>query len=395
MGMTLKNITASYEGKIVLNNLSLDIPDGKLASILGVSGAGKTTILRVIAGLMKPDSGSVFMNGKDITNLPAEKRNIGYVFQSPLLFPHMTVTQNIRFGLETRKWPEDRMRTRVQLLLNVLSLEGLEDRLPEKLSGGQQQRVAIARALAPEPGILLMDEPFSSLDPQLRKSSGDLIQSIQKAMGITIVFVTHDREESLSLSDQITLIGEGRSIQSDSPLIIYNKPVNKEVAAYMGECNFLRGEVRSGVFSSPFCTVDAAGCENGSYELLVRPHRIRIASYEMNPGHSADIDSIYRVKSINTVGKKQEIRLIPTHSINSAKHGNFVPNDSDGETDGETDEKTDGGTVGGTDGGTEDVAYASGHLLVETYTNTRLNEDDLVTASLFPDTGDALCFFRL
>jgi ABC-type Fe3+/spermidine/putrescine transport system ATPase subunit len=367
MGVELKNITASYKGSAVLRDLNLELPDGMLVSVLGVSGAGKTTLLRVLAGLMKPDSGSIRIDGKDITDVPAEKRGFGYVFQSPLLFPHMTVSQNIRFGLETRKWTEDRMRKRVGLLLDVLSLTGLENRLPQKLSGGQQQRVAIARALAPEPCLLLMDEPFSSLDPQLRKSSGELIRSIQETMGLTIVFVTHDREESLLLSNRIALLGEGRILQADSPRAIYNMPASREVAIYMGECNFIQGQVRAGVFNSPLCKVHAAGYDDGRYELLARPHQIRIAPVRLEDEGPLSRDAAYRVESVQTIGKRQELVIAPAGEPSWDEEGN-------------------GFACGTTD---------KGRLKVETLANRFHQTNDLVTASLFPNGEEAVCLFRL
>jgi ABC-type Fe3+/spermidine/putrescine transport system ATPase subunit len=275
MKIVLNNISKTYGNLKILDNVSFKVEVGQLLSILGESGAGKTTILRIIAGLLSPDSGSVFVDDTNITKLMPEKRDIGYVFQSPLLFPHMTVEENICFGLEVKKWDKRRIMERTQQLLALLQIEGLEKRMPSEISGGQQQRVAIARALAPEPRILLMDEPFSSLDPTLRSEMGELIKKIQATEGATIIFVTHDRNESFALSKSIAFIVEGHIVQLDTPQNIYYKPINKITALYMGECNFIPGIIDGNVFSSIIgnFTTDTYISEN--MELLLRPHQIK------------------------------------------------------------------------------------------------------------------------
>lgn len=274
MGITLNNISKSYGNTKILDNISFKVEEGELLSILGESGAGKTTILRIIAGLLTPDLGSVIIDDTDITKLIPEIRDIGYVFQSPLLFPHMTIEENICFGLEVKKWDKKRMKERTQKLLKLLQIEGLDKRMPSEISGGQQQRVAIARALAPQPKILLMDEPFSSLDPGLRSEMGELIKKVQATEGATIIFVTHDRDESLALSNSIALIVDGRIVQQDTPQNIYYKPINKTTALYMGECNFISGKIDGDFFNSNIGSfnLDTNTCEN--VELLLRPHQI-------------------------------------------------------------------------------------------------------------------------
>ncbi|MDW7657924.1 MAG: ABC transporter ATP-binding protein [Bacillota bacterium] len=280
MNITLQDITVQYGAKPILERLSLNISEGRLISILGASGAGKTTLLRVIAGLIAPSEGKILFGDQDMTSLPAEKRNIGYVFQSPMLFPHLNLTENIRFGLDIQKWPEEKIRSRLAYLFHILQLDGLEKRMPAKISGGQQQRAAIARALASEPPVLLMDEPFSSLDPQLRLEMGNLIRKIQKELGITIVFVTHDRAESMELSHEIALMAEGRIVQVAPPGDLFYKPVSREVALYMGECNFIAGQVRSGRFYCWAGDFPAPGISDGAAEWLVRPHQAIIRSAE-------------------------------------------------------------------------------------------------------------------
>ncbi|WP_291636238.1 ABC transporter ATP-binding protein [Clostridium sp.] len=275
MKIILNNISKTYGKQKVLDNISFEVKEGELLSILGESGAGKTTILRIIAGLLTPDAGSIFIDNIDVTNHLPEKRDIGYIFQSPLLFPHMTVEENICFGLEVKKWDKKRMMERTQQLLALLQIEGLEKRMPSEISGGQQQRVAIARALAPRPRILLMDEPFSSLDPRLRSEMGELIKKIQHTEGATIIFVTHDRNESLELSHLIAILVKGRIVQLDTPQNIYYKPINKITALYMGECNFISGKMDGNAFNSSIGNFMARTVTNENVELLLRPHQIK------------------------------------------------------------------------------------------------------------------------
>jgi len=275
MKIILNNISKTYGKLKILDNISIKVKEGELLSILGESGAGKTTILRIIAGLLTPDAGSVIIDDIDISKLIPEKRDIGYVFQTPLLFPHMTVEENICFGLEVKKWDKKRIMERTKQLLKLFQLEGLEKRMPSEISGGQQQRVAIARALAPRPKILLMDEPFSSLDPGLRSEMGELIKKVQVTEGATIIFVTHDRNESLALSNSIAFIVEGHIAQIDSPLNIYYKPINKITALYMGECNFIPGKMEGNIFNSNIGNFIAQTNTRGKVELLLRPHQIK------------------------------------------------------------------------------------------------------------------------
>lgn len=281
MGLELMNITKSFDSHKVLDNITLKVEDGELLSILGVSGVGKTTILKIISGLIQPDSGKVFLQDVDITNQPSEKRGMGYVFQSPLLFPHLTTEENIRFGLEIKKWTKDDMNKRTKDLFRFLQLEGLEKKMPTELSGGQAQRTSIARALATEPKILLMDEPFSSLDPELRREMGQLIKLIQARLGITIIFVTHDRDESLALSDSIALLDGGKIAQVDNPQSIYYRPKSKDIALFMGPCNFISGRIQDGLFRSTQDTVGSLPAEadfdsSDDVLLCLRPHQIGI-----------------------------------------------------------------------------------------------------------------------
>jgi len=294
MKLKIQNISKSYENKKILKNVSFTVEEGRLVSILGPSGTGKSTILKIISGLIDADEGKIIVDNKDITNVPPEKRGIGFVFQSPLLFPHMTVEENIKFGLEVKKWRRDRIRERVKELLYLLQIEDLEHRMASEISGGQQQRVSIARSLAPESEILLMDEPFSSLDPELRFEMGNLIKDIQKKYNLTVIFVTHDRNESMALSHNIALLLDGEIGQFDSPHNIYYRPATKKVALFMGEANFVEGDVKDNTFSCPVGEFKDIKLTDGSYELFLRPHEIKL---------NLD-DDIFTVKKVKIAGKE-------------------------------------------------------------------------------------------
>src|SRR3989441_12172093 len=220
-------------------------PDGEFISLLGPSGCGKTTALRLIAGFLQPDAGSIAVNGREITNLPAHRRNIGMVFQSYALFPHMTVGQNISFGLEQRRFSRGEISKAVDEPLDMVRLNGFASRRPAELSGGQQQRVALARALVFKPQLLLLDESLSALDKKLRVQMQLELRQIQKEVGITAVFVTHDHEEALTMSDRVAVMRDGRIVQLDTPSNVYRGPADGFVAESLGEANFLHGSVRS------------------------------------------------------------------------------------------------------------------------------------------------------
>ena len=238
--LELKNIEAGYQkNKPILKNFNLSLEKGELVSILGPSGCGKTTTLRTIAGFMAPSRGSIIINGIDYTNKPPNKRNIGLVFQSYALFPHFTVFNNVAFGLKMRKTPNDVIKKKVDHLIDMVGLNGLEDRLPGQLSGGQRQRVALARAMVIEPSLLLLDEPLSNLDARLRINMRSEIRKLQKKVGISMLYVTHDQAEALSLSDRIIVLHSGKIEQEGTPENIYARPSSPFVAKFMGfENNF-------------------------------------------------------------------------------------------------------------------------------------------------------------
>ena len=243
--VTVGGLTKRFGATTAIDDLSIEIGEGELVSLLGPSGCGKTTTLRSIAGFVEPDAGRVLFDGVDITALPPERRNIGIVFQNYALFPHMTVRDNLRFGLEMRRVGRREMDERIGAVLDVVQLAGLEDRYPRELSGGQQQRVALARGLVIEPAVLLLDEPLANLDAKLREEMRFFIRSLQKRVGITTIYVTHDQAEAMVISDRIVVMFDGRIRQIGDATEIYAHPVSRDVADFIGLSNFIEGRVRA------------------------------------------------------------------------------------------------------------------------------------------------------
>lgn len=241
MEVVFKNVTKRYGKTIAVGNLNLTIKKGALHFLLGPSGCGKTTTLRMLAGLEPVSEGQILFDGKDVTNLPAAERGIGMVFQNYALWPHMTVLQNIEYGLKLRKLPKEEMERRIQDVLQITQLTRFADRLPGQLSGGQQQRVALARALAIRPNVLLLDEPLSNLDAKLRHEMRDNISRIHKQTGITTVYVTHDQKEALSMGTSISIMHSGYLIQTASPRELYRNPESPFIAGFIGETNIIPG----------------------------------------------------------------------------------------------------------------------------------------------------------
>jgi spermidine/putrescine ABC transporter ATP-binding subunit len=283
-----------YGELAALDNVSMTFRDGEFFGLLGPSGSGKTTMLRAIAGFVMLDQGSVKIDGKDIGATPVYQRNIGMVFQNYALFPHMTVTENIAFGLDVRRVPAAEQRQRVAEALSMVRLTGLEQRKPKQLSGGQQQRIALARALVTRPKVLLLDEPLGALDKHLREEMQIELKRIQRNVGITTVFVTHDQEEALTLSDRIAIFNVGRIVQAGSPGDVYAKPINRFAAGFLGEANFLGGQVvrvsdgwaQVELAGGTKVTVAAQHLQVGQTALLaVRPERLAIhPTNDTSPG---------------------------------------------------------------------------------------------------------------
>ena len=242
--LELKNLKKSFApGEAVLQGINLTIRQGEFVTLLGASGCGKTTTLRIIAGLEQPDSGSVWLEGQDVTALEPNQRDVNTVFQNYALFPHMNVADNIGYGLKIRKAPKAEIKKKVKEMLELVQLEGYEKRKPSELSGGQKQRVAIARALANNPRVLLLDEPLGALDLQLRRTMQLELKRLQKKLGITFIYITHDQEEAINMSDRIVVMNQGQFEQIGTPDEIYNQPKTSYVAAFVGNANILKGIV--------------------------------------------------------------------------------------------------------------------------------------------------------
>ena len=276
----LKNIYKKFDDDLILNDLSLDIKEGEFITLLGPSGCGKTTTLRILAGFITPDSGEVIFEDKKINNIPPYERNINTVFQKYALFPNMNVYENIAFGLKIKKLGKKEIKEKVSEVLRLVNLSGYEKRSIEALSGGQQQRIAIARALVNEPKVLLLDEPLGALDLKLRQGMQLELKKIQQRVGITFVYVTHDQEEALSMSDKIVVMNNGIIQQIGTPTDIYNEPKNSFVADFIGESNIINGTMHedfSVSFSDyKFQCVDKGFSKDESVEVVIRPEDIEL-----------------------------------------------------------------------------------------------------------------------
>jgi sulfate transport system ATP-binding protein len=242
MSIDVSGVTKRFGDFVALDDVSVSLPTGQLTALLGPSGGGKSTLLRVIAGLDQADTGTVTIEGREATNLPARKRNVGFVFQHYAVFKHMSVARNVAFGLEIRKRPKAEIDRRVDELLELVHLSQFRDRMPSQLSGGQRQRMALARALAVEPTVLLLDEPFGALDAKVRKELRDWLRRLHDEVHTTTIFVTHDQEEALEVADEIVVINEGRVEQVGSPDDLYDKPANDFVMRFLGETTDLAGQ---------------------------------------------------------------------------------------------------------------------------------------------------------
>ena len=276
----LRSISKSYDGEQVLRSINLDIHRKEFITLLGPSGCGKTTTLRIIAGFVTPDEGDVIFDGKRINDLPPHRRNVNTVFQRYALFPHLNVYENIAFGLRLSKTPDDEIKTRVTEMLNLVNLRGFEKRDVSSLSGGQQQRVAIARALINRPEVLLLDEPLGALDLKLRKDMQVELRRMQQQTGITFIYVTHDQEEALSMSDTVVVMANGEIQQIGTPEKIYNEPENAFVADFIGESNIVNGtmieDYKVSFAGQTFACEDAGFAPNEPVDVVVRPEDIDI-----------------------------------------------------------------------------------------------------------------------
>lgn len=288
----IRHLAKAFGSVKAVDGVTLDIGSGEFITLLGPSGSGKTTVLRMVAGFEDPDSGSIALNGQDITHLPPFDRDVNTVFQDYALFPHMTIQENVEYGLRTRKVPKaERAKQALEAIASV-KLEQTADRLPHQLSGGQRQRIALARALVLRPRVLLLDEPLGALDRQLREEMQIELKKIQRDAGITFIFVTHDQEEAMRMSDRIVVFNEGRVEQVGTPEEVYNKPTTRFVAGFLGAANILSGEVSKKVFGK-------------SKTVSIRPERIRLEN--PNSKTSSDESSI--------IGIVQEAAFVGANTV--------------------------------------------------------------------------------
>ena len=291
----IENISKSFGSKVVLENINLDIKRGEFVTLLGPSGCGKTTLLRMLAGFTQPDEGVIMMEDKDILSMPPHKRPLNTVFQRYALFPHLNVYENIAFGLKLKKVESKEIDKRVRRALKMVSMTDYEDRDVNSLSGGQQQRVAIARAIVNQPQVLLLDEPLAALDLKMRKDMQMELKQMHEALGITFIYVTHDQEEALTLSDTIVVMSEGKIQQIGTPIDIYNEPVNSFVADFIGESNILNGTMIKDkeveFIGHKFECVDEGFGENTAVDVVIRPEDIYIIAHAENADFTGVVKS--------------------------------------------------------------------------------------------------------
>jgi sulfate/thiosulfate transport system ATP-binding protein len=312
MSLTVQNLTKRFtaSGTPAVADVSFVAPSGGITTLLGPSGSGKSTVLRMVAGLEQPDSGQVLFGEEDVTRLPAQKRGLGFVFQSYALFKHMNVRANVAFGLGVRKVPKDERRRKVDELLSLVQLDGLGERYPAELSGGQRQRVAFARALAISPKVLLLDEPFGALDAQVRVELRDWLRRFHDEQHVTTLLVTHDQAEAMEVSDQVVVMHEGRVAQTGTVREIYDRPTTPFVAAFVGGANVIRGQMVGGRVSfGALATVDVADVTNApdgsSVNAYVRPHDVALTKAETG----APAISVARVERMAWLGGTVKVSL--------------------------------------------------------------------------------------
>lgn len=325
--ITLKNVSMSFDGTEVLKDINLHIHDKEFVTLLGPSGCGKTTTLRIIGGFLSPSNGEVYFGEDNITNLPPYKRNVNTVFQRYALFPHLNVYENVAFGLRVKKMSETEIKERVNEMLRLVNLNGFEQRDVNSLSGGQQQRVAIARALVNRPKVLLLDEPLGALDLKLRKEMQNELKRIQQSLHITFIYVTHDQEEALTMSDIIVVMKDGEIMQIDNPVDIYNEPKNAFVADFIGESNIIDGVMIKDrlvqIFDNEFECVDSGFPDACPVDVVIRPEDIVLTK---NPDEK--LKGIVRSVTFKGVHYEMEIESSDfcwlVHSTKAAEVGTEV-----------------------------------------------------------------------
>lgn len=345
-----ENVVKEFDDNVVLKNVSFDIEQGKFYTLLGPSGCGKTTILRLIAGFSEPTTGNIYFKDKLINKIPANKRKVNTVFQDYALFPHMNVFDNVAFGLKIKKTPKEDIGTKVKNALRMVQLSGFEERQISEMSGGQRQRVAIARALVNEPEILLLDEPLSALDLKLRTAMQSELRELQKRLGITFIFVTHDQEEALAMSDEIFVLNNGNIEQSGSPTDIYDEPINRFVADFIGESNIIKAIMLRDnlvqLVGHEFECVDSGMRKNEPVEIIIRPEDMTIVP--VSEGKlKATVDTVlfrgvhYEIFCLDKEGNKWMIHSTKRPQVGQEVGLYFEPEDMHVMRFGESEEEFD------------------------------------------------------
>lgn len=323
-----RDVVKEYDGEVVLKKINFEIEQGKFYTLLGPSGCGKTTILRLIAGFSEADQGDILFEGKKINHLPANKRRVNTVFQDYALFPHLNVFENVAFGLKIKKMPAKKIEQKVAEVLKLVQLSGFEQREISEMSGGQRQRVAIARALANEPEVLLLDEPLSALDLKLRTDMQYELRELQKRLGITFIFVTHDQEEALAMSDEIFVLNKGEIVQSGSPVAIYDEPINRFVADFIGESNIVDGVMIADNLvefgGKRFECVDGGMRPNEAVEVVIRPEDLNLTSKEQGKLQVKIDTQLFRGVHYEIIGYDEVGNEWMVHSTRKAKEGSIV-----------------------------------------------------------------------
>ncbi|SFF11314.1 ABC transporter ATP-binding protein [Trichococcus pasteurii] len=326
--ITLENVKKVYDDETVLHDINFELEKGKFYTLLGPSGCGKTTILRLIAGFADATEGIIKINGEKVNDVPANRRKVNTVFQDYALFPHMNVFDNIAFGLTIKKMPKDQVKLKVEEALKMVQLEGYENREISEMSGGQQQRVAIARAIVNEPDVLLLDEPLSALDLKLRTDMQYELRELQQRLGITFVFVTHDQEEALAMSDWIFVMNKGAIVQSGTPVDIYDEPINRFVADFIGESNIVPGtmvgDYKVSFVGKEFECSDAGITPGEKVEIVIRPEDLELTTVE-NGKLVVNIDTqLFRGVHYEIIGYDKDGNEWMIHSTKRAEIGRDV-----------------------------------------------------------------------